>query len=285
MIDRSQLVMLQAAMGLYFLALLLYIVRFASRSERAGVAASVFAWLGLLAQTAMMVERGITARHIPLVSMYEYLVAFSWMVALSYLVFELRSERPREAAHAAAAPALLLALGLLAYASTLSVSLKQPEELMPILRSNWLIFHVSTAVVAYGAAGLASALAVLYFVSQKLGHIEWFRSRIPPPVALDRAVYRAIRFTFPFLTLVNVTGAVWAYNAWGRYWGWDPKETWALITWLIYAFYLHARLGGWRPQRANAVVLVGIIAILFTFLGVNQLAAFSSSLHSYASGM
>ena len=285
MIDRSQIVMLQTAMGLYFLALLLYIIRFATRSERVGAVASVFAWLGLLAQSAMMVERGITARHIPLVSMYEYLVAFSWMVALAYLVFEFGSERPREGAHAAAAPALLLALGLLAYASTLPVSMKQAEELMPVLRSNWLIFHVSTAVVAYGAAGLASALAILYFISQKAGHIEWVRTRIPPAAALDRSVYRAIRFAFPFLTLVNVTGAVWAYNAWGRYWGWDPKETWALITWLIYVFYLHARLrADWRPQKTNAVVLVGIIAILFTFLGVNQLAAFSSSLHSYASG-
>jgi cytochrome c-type biogenesis protein CcsB len=163
--------------------------------------------------------------------------------------------------------------------------MKQAEELMPVLRSNWLIFHVSTAVVGYGAAGLASALACLYFVSRRAANVRWLRERIPPEAALDRAVYRAIRFAFPFLTLLNVTGAVWAYNAWGRYWGWDPKETWALITWLIYAFYLHARLRpDWRPPRTNAVVLVGIIAILFTFLGVNQLAAFSSSLHSYASG-
>jgi cytochrome c-type biogenesis protein CcsB len=233
----------------------------------------------------MLVARGIGARHVPLVSMYEYLVAFSWMVALSYLVFEFRSPRPREGAHAVAPPALLLALGLIAYASTLPLSMKQAEELMPVLRSDWLIFHVSTAVVAYGAAGLASALACLYFISQQAGDSGWLRARLPPAAALDRSVYRAVRFAFPFLTLVNVTGAVWAYNAWGRYWGWDPKETWALITWLIYAFYLHARLRAeWRPQRTNAVVLVGIIAILFTFLGVNQLAAFSSSLHSYASG-
>jgi cytochrome c-type biogenesis protein CcsB len=283
--DRAQVMLLQVAMGLYFIAFLVYLIRFATRSERVGAVASVVAWLGLAAHSSMLVVRGISARHVPLVSMYEYLVAFSWMVALAYLVFELRSERPREAAQAAAAPSLLLALGLLAYASTLPISMKQAEELMPVLRSNWLIFHVSTAVVGYGAAGLASALACLYFVSRKSANVRWLRDRIPPEAGLDRAIYQAIRFAFPFLTLLNVTGAVWAYNAWGRYWGWDPKETWALITWLIYAFYLHARVrAGWRPPRTNAVVLVGIIAILFTFLGVNQLATFSSSLHSYASG-
>jgi cytochrome c-type biogenesis protein CcsB len=345
--DRSQLLFLQSAMGLYFLAILLYLIRFGTRSERMGGIASVIAWLGVVAQTAMLVERGITARHVPLVSMYEYLVAFSWMVAICYLVFEARSPRPREGAQAAAAPTLLLALGLLAYASTLPVLMKQPEELMPLLRSNWLIFHVSTAVVAYGAAGLASALACLYSVRWMLksGTLvagtaaavalvllasllhpyvrnlvtatgwagsatiavlallalvalagrrgrwrvprsdRWLDERLPAETALDRSVYRAVRFAFPFLTLVNVTGAVWAFNAWGRYWGWDAKETWALITWLIYVFYLHARLrAGWRPQQTNAVVLVGIIAILFTFLGVSQLATFSDSLHSYASG-
>jgi cytochrome c-type biogenesis protein CcsB len=283
--DRTQVLLFQSAMGLYSLALLAYIVRVATRSERIGAAASVIAWLGVAVHSTMIVGRGIGARHIPLVSMYEYLVAFSWMVAVAYLVFEVRSPRPREQAQSAAAPALLLALGLLAYASTLPLSMKQTEDLMPILRSNWLILHVSTAVVAYGAAGLASALACLYFISQKAGHIGWLKARVPPPASLDRSVYRAVRFAFPFLTLVNVTGAVWAYNAWGRYWGWDPKETWALITWLIYAFYLHARLrADWRPQRTNAVVLVGIVAILFTFLGVNQLATFSGSLHSYASG-
>jgi cytochrome c-type biogenesis protein CcsB len=285
MIQSGQIIALQAAMGLYLLALLAYLVRFATRAERAARVASALAWVGLVAQTAMIVARGIGARHVPLVSMYEYLVAFSWMVVLAYLVFEARSPRPREAAHAAAAPALLLGLGLLAYAASLPGVMKQAEELMPILRSDWLIFHVSTAVVAYGAAGLASALACLYFLSRKARGIAWLRERLPQPASLDRATYRAVRFAFPFLTLVNVTGAVWAYSAWGRYWGWDPKETWALITWMIYVFYLHARLrADWRPARANAVVLVGIVAILFTFLGVNQLSAFSSSMHSYASG-
>jgi cytochrome c-type biogenesis protein CcsB len=218
--------------------------------------------------------------------MYEYLSAFSAMVVLAYLVFEWRSAHTTEGVQAAGGLSLLLAVGLLGYASTLPSHLKQAESLMPVLKSNWLVFHVSAAVIAYGAAGLASALACLYFVSHKAGSkAAWVKDRLPAAPILDQAVYKAVRFAFPFLVLLNVTGAIWGYNAWGRYWGWDPKETWSLITLLIYTFSLPARLrAGWRPPQTNAIVVVGIIAILFTFLGVNQLATFSDSLHSYAAG-
>jgi len=251
-----------------------------------GKVATAAAWLGVLALAGMLVARGIHAGHVPLVTMFEYLSAFAWMVALSYLVFQWRFAKITETAQVAGAPALLLAVALLGYASTLPASLKQAEDLMPVLKSNWLIFHVAVAVVGYGAAGLASALALLYFASHKAGSkASWLKDRLPAAAILDQAVYRTVRFAFPFLTLVNVTGAVWAYDAWGRYWGWDPKETWSLITWLVYTFYLHARLrAGWRAPKTNAVVVAGIAAILFTFLGVNQLAAFSDSLHSYAPG-
>jgi cytochrome c-type biogenesis protein CcsB len=276
----------QAALVLYLVALVGYLLQLAARSEKLGQAATLMAWIGVAAQTAMMVLRGVSARHVPVVTLYEYLSAFGWMVALAYLVFQWRYGKAAEGVQAAGAPALLLAVALLGYASTLPAQMKQTENLMPVLKSDWLIFHVSVAIIGYGAAGLASALALLFFIRHKAGASSpWLAQRLPSAQVLDQAVYRSVRFAFPFLTLVNVTGAVWAYNAWGRYWGWDPKETWSLITWLIYAFYLHARLrAGWRPPQTNAVVVVGIAAILFTFLGVNQIAAFSNSLHSYASG-
>ncbi len=284
-----EITLLQVALVLYVVALFAYVLRFTTRLPQTGAVATLALAGGVAAQTTMMVVRGLAARRVPLVSMYEYLVAFSWMVALAYLVFELRAAKAREEFQSAGAPALLLTVALLAYATNMEPQYKQAEQLMPVLKSNWLIFHVSCAVVAYGAAGLASALALLYFVRVKLADTgqfpsPWLQARLPSAAALDRAVYRAVRFAFPFLTLVNVTGAIWAYNAWGRYWGWDPKETWSLITWMIYTFYLHARVRAhWRPAQSNAVVVVGIIAILFTFIGVNQLANFSSSLHSYAS--
>jgi cytochrome c-type biogenesis protein CcsB len=283
---RLEEVLFEIALGLYLVALVCYLVRLATRSARVGIVATISAWLGVAAQTAMLVVRGVSAGHVPLVSMYEYLGAFAWMIVLAYLVFEWRAAREAEGVQAAGGPALLLAVALLGYASTLPSHLKQAESLVPLLRSNWLIFHVSVAVVGYGAAGLASALACLYFVSYRAGaRPGWVKDRLPAAPMLDQAVYRTVRFAFPFLTLVNVTGAVWAYSAWGRYWGWDPKETWSLITWLVYTFYLHARLrAGWRPPQTNAVVVAGMATILFTFLGVNQLAVFSQSLHSYASG-
>jgi len=283
---RSEELLLQAGTGLFVLAMVCYLLRLAVGRSAVGAVATASAWLGVAAVSAMLVVRGVRAGHVPLVSMFEYLSAFAWMVALSYLVFQWRYARAVEGTQAAGALALLFAVALLGYASTLPVPMKQAEDLMPVLKSNWLIFHVSVAVVGYGTACLASALACLYFVSHKVGDApSWWRSRLPAAAVLDQAVYRSVRFAFPFLTLLNITGAVWAYFAWGRYWGWDPKETWSLITWLIYTFYLHARLrAGWRPTQTNAVVVAGIAAILFTFLGVNQLAAFSESLHSYAAG-
>lgn len=276
--------LLQIAMLCYMAGVVGYAIRLAQNSTRTGWVASACAALGLVLHTASIVSRGISAGHAPVVSMYEYLVAFAWMVVLAYLVFERRSPAPVQGAGALA---LLVAVGLLGYASNLPSHLKQPEALMPVLKSNWLVFHVSVAVVGYAAATLATALAALYFLSAhaQRRQVRWLLARLPAAPVLDQAVYRCVRFAFPFLTLVNVTGAVWAFNAWGRYWGWDPKETWSLITWITFTFYLHARLrAGWRAPQVNAVVLVGLATIMFTFLGVNQLASFSDSLHSYAAG-
>jgi cytochrome c-type biogenesis protein CcsB len=277
---------LQIAMGLYVVALVGYVIGFATLSVRVQKAASALAWAGLVLQSAVLITRGFQAGRVPLVSMYEYLSAFAWMVVLSWLVFERWERETAEKWQAAGALALLLSACLLGYASSLAPDMKQVEPLMPVLRSNWLVIHVSMAVVGYGAAGLASALACLYFIRCRArGSDGWISDRLPTAAVLDRATYKSVRFAFPFLTLLNVTGAVWAYYAWGRYWGWDPKETWSLITWLVYVFYLHARYrGSWGAPKLNAVVLVGLATIMFTFLGVNQLAAFSESLHSYAPG-
>lgn len=274
-----------AAIGLYLAALALYLVSFLLGSDRMGKGATGAVWLGLVCQAIMLGLRWSRAGHMPLVSMYEYLNAFAAMIALCYLVFERRQRSWGAGARALGAITMAIAICLLGYGLRLPAPMKETEPLMPVLRSYWLVFHVSMAVIGYGAAALASALAVLFFLRAKWGgENTWLHSRLPSPATLDQAVYRSVRFAFPFLTLLNITGAVWAYYAWGRYWGWDPKETWSLITWLVYVFYLHARVrGGWSASQLNTVVLVGLATIMFTFLGVNQLASFSESLHSYAS--
>lgn len=269
--------------GLYLAGALGYVLYAASRWERVGQLSTALAWLGLGANSAVLVARGIVAGRVPYVTMYEYLTAFAWAVAAIYLVLEWRYASARADLRPGGALALFIAVGLLGYASSLSPELKQAETLMPVLKSNWLIFHVFTAVIGYGAAGVATALAVVYLARNRWpGEKSWLR-RLPSPPDLDQAVYRCIAFAFPFLALVNITGAIWAYDAWGRYWGWDPKETWSLITLLVYAFYLHARLrAGWRGVKVNVIAIVGFAVIMFTFIGVSFLAIFSESVHSYA---
>ena len=274
-----------AAFGFYLAAIVVYVVFAATRRQGVGRFATGIAWLGFLLHSATLVARGVAARRVPYVSMYEYLMAFAWAAALLYLVMRARARARRVDWDTAGALVFTLVAGLLGYGSKLPTEMKQVEALMPVLRSNWLIFHILTAVVGYGAAGVAAAFSLLYCVrsiwSRAAGPLA---ARLPNAAALDAAAYRCILFAFPFLALLNITGAIWGYDAWGRYWGWDPKETWSLITLFVYIFYLHARLrAGWRGVKVNAVVLVAFAAVMFTFIGVNRLAAFSQSLHSYAS--
>jgi cytochrome c-type biogenesis protein CcsB len=155
---------------------------------------------------------------------------------------------------------------------------------MPALKSNWLLAHVFTAVVAYGALAISFAVALMYLwkaaleESNALGALTEVLPSLP---VLDQIANRAIAFAMPFLTLLIITGAVWAEYAWGTYWRWDPKETWSLITWLVYAIYLHGRLAyGWQGRKAMKWAIFGFVVVLFTFIGVNVLLP---GLHSYAS--
>jgi len=165
-----------------------------------------------------------------------------------------------------------------------------PEERIaqavpPALKSQWLTFHVITAMFAYGAFAVSFGLGIMYLLKlSKEGNGEKLSqgivSRFPSLEVLDELAYKVVGFAFPLLTLCIITGAIWANYAWGTYWSWDPKETWSLITWIIYAGYLHARLMyGWKGKRAAWMAVFGFAAVLFTFFGVNY---FLPGLHSYA---
>ena len=147
---------------------------------------------------------------------------------------------------------------------------------MPALKSNWLMAHVLTAVVAYGFLAVSFALGLMFYWRQGLQGV----TTLPSLERLEAMTHQAIVAAMPFLTLLIITGAVWAEYAWGTYWRWDPKETWSLVTWIIYAVYLHGRLSrGWRGRKAVNWALGGFLAVIFTFIGVNLLL---SGLHSYA---
>ncbi len=205
--------------------------------------------------------------QVPLSNFYESLVFFAWCLpAMALLLFR------RHVQGFMGALISLLACLLLAYASLGVDSSIKP--LMPALKSNWLLIHVLTCFLGYGAFALAFGAALLYLWQTRRSRPA---SLAMPP--MDQLIYQATVIGFIFLTLGILTGAVWAEKAWGKYWSWDPKETWSLITWLIYATLLHARLTkGWQGRRIAWLAVFGFMAVLFTYLGVSFLLP---GLHSY----
>ena len=204
----------------------------------------------------------------PLSNFYESLVFFAWgLPALGGILF------PRHLQGYLGAVVAVLACLLLAYASFGGVD-SRIKPLMPALKSNWLLIHVVTAFLGYAGFALAFGAAILYLLQDRRP-----RASLPPLAQLDRLIYRATVLGFLLLTLGILTGAVWAETAWGRYWSWDPKETWSLITWLIYVTLLHARLlKGWQGRRIAWLAVLGFMAVLFTYFGVSFLL---TGLHSY----
>jgi len=162
---------------------------------------------------------------------------------------------------------------------------------MPALRSAWRVPHIASGILAYGAFTVAFIVAVMYLMRERVDKqqarmkkgspVSFWAKRLPAAPVLDSVIYRTVAFGFLMQTLLVVIGAIWAQMAWGRYWGWDPKETWSFITWVIYATYLHTRVSmGWRGRKSALIATFGFAATAFTLLGVSYLF---QGLHSYAS--
>jgi ABC-type transport system involved in cytochrome c biogenesis permease subunit len=211
------------------------------------------AWVLL---TALLVRRGLEAGHWPLSNRYEFALCFAWAIVGIHVLLEV-SRGERRAGPFVLGVALLVAT----YAVTRRADMRVVAPLLPALRSVWLQIHVLTAAVAYGAFGVAAGLGLMQLVGGGKSQIECDE--------IDLVTGRAIALGFPWLTLSILTGAIWAQKAWGRYWGWDPKESWALITWLWYLLILHLRpLRRWRGGRLAALAVGGFGLVLFTFVGV-----------------
>ena len=224
--------------------------------------------LGNAALTHLSAKLRLVILQAPLSNFYESLVFFAWCLPFLGLITFRRYLRDYLG--------MVVALGaclLLAYVSLGGVD-SRIKPLMPALKSNWLLIHVVTCFLGYAAFTLGFGIAILYLVQEKRP-----RPSLPPLPQLDRLLYRATIIGFLLLTIGILTGAVWAETAWGRYWSWDPKETWSLITWLIYATLLHARLvKGWQGRRIAWLAVLGFVAVLFTYFGVSFLLP---GLHSY----
>lgn len=241
---------------------------------RLGVMLSV---LGFAAHAIGVVCRGIAAHRAPWGNMYEFTITATFFVAAAYLYLA-TVKRMR---WIGLPVSLLLAVfnGLAATVFYVAVA-----PLVPALHSVWFVIHIVAACIGAAAFNIGAAASILYLVKE---HAEkkgtgttGYLAKLPSAKRIDTIAYRAHAFGFPVWTFTIAAGSVWAEYAWGRYWGWDPKETWSLVTWVVYACYLHARAtAGWRGRNAAIIAIVGLVCFWFNFIGVNLLI---SGLHSYA---
>jgi cytochrome c-type biogenesis protein CcsB len=241
--------------------------------RRRGVltAGRALAFAGLAAHGVSVVARGLAADRVPWGNMYEYASVLGLLIVAAYLLVIERLWRT-EAVRGFAIGAAVLAM---AGATLIYVP---PGPLVPALNSYWIRIHVVLAVLASSLFILGTVFTLLYLVKDPSRPAE--RSRLPAAASLDRMAYRTIVFAFPIWTMAIIAGAIWAEQAWGRYWGWDPKEVWSFVTWVAFASYLHARATvGWRGRRAAVLALVGFAALVFNLTVVNTVIA---GLHSYA---
>ncbi len=228
--------------------------------------------------TFFLLQRWIIGHYFPISNLFESLIFLSCMLLLLTLFIE--SKTKNKLISAIVSP-IILALSFFAN-FVLPKSLQEISPLVPSLQSDWLMFHVSTMILSYATLIIGSLLSILYLILSFLNKKKSLKLAYSKEVFLeniDNFSYRIIGLGFPLLTLGIIAGAVWANEAWGNYWSWDPKETWALITWLIFATYLHARIiKKWEKEKAASIASFGFFIIWLCYLGVNFL---SKGLHSY----
>ena len=292
----------------YLLGMIAAFHHLAFRKTPVWVLAIAATGVGLAAHLLSLVSRGIAADRIPLGNMYEYSLVLSFLVVLAYLVFVEGLAKVRTLG------GFVLAFSIITMAVAVLFLYVGPQPLIPALDSYWRQIHVSSMILSSSLLAVGGVLTILYLAKERserrrasvvapimggsvdLGdappHFEagadepagppptGRRGLLPSSDTLDRLAYRMIAFGFPIWTFGVITGAIWAESAWGRYWGWDPKETWSFVTWVVFAGYLHARAtSGWKGRRAAVIALVGFASLLVTYYAVNLWIV---GLHSYA---
>lgn len=252
--------------------------------ERLGRLAVLLTIVGAAIHVGSITLRGIAADRVPWGNMYEFSSVVGVIAILAFLGALWRAPQIRYIGVFVMLPVILLMFlaGTVLYA--------KDAPLVPALQSYWLAIHVTAAAGAEGILITSAVFTVLFLIRQRYdvvtaraGRLRFpvtFGARLPAPETLDKVAYRTVAFAFPIYTFGVIAGAIWAEAAWGRYWGWDPKETWAFIAWVIYAAYLHARAtAGWKGRSAAWINLLGFGAMTFNFFVVNIVI---SGLHSYA---
>ena len=258
---------------LYILSGIFYLFFLFSKKETAAKTGFSITCGGLVVHTAALILRTIESGHAPFTNMYESLSFLAWASILAYVIIEGKFK-----IHKIGLYFMLIVIGLMALASS-PLMPKEAAPLMPALQSYWLWLHVSVTLFGEAFFAVAFITSIMYLRAdskEKKGSKPGISSE-----KLDSISYRCVAIGFPLFTLGGlVFGMIWAYKAWGRYWSWDPKEVWSLITWFVFALYLHTRIVmGWKGRRSAFIAILGFLAALFTYFGVNYLL---SGLHSYA---
>ena len=298
------------ALLLYVVAMAAYFHHLAFRRSKVRIAAVALTYAGVLAHLASVITRGFAAGRVPWGNMYEYSSIVGLLVVAGYLVVERVSKVRSLGGFALGAAVLAMAGATMVYVT--------PGPLVPALNSYWIRIHVVAAMTGSSLFILGFVFTLLYLVRDRKERREAARAVaepapalaavgggglphdlaaspdepeprpdpeprpgwLPAAAVLDRLAYRTIAFGFPIWTFAVIAGAIWAEQAWGRYWGWDPKEVWSFITWVVFAAYLHARATvGWRGRRAAVIAVVGFAALAFNLYAVNLVIP---GLHSYA---
>lgn len=281
--QQTNTLLLSIATFIYVGAMFLYLFGLVFKKRYLDISAFVVLVIGFLVETAGLIDRWIESYHlnyghIPITNLYESLIFLSWTIALAYIIVDLKYKIRK-----LGFPVSLVAFIFMAYASFSPDVNSRIEPLVPALKSNWLVFHVITSFFGYAFFALAFGASIFYLIS------DWYTrytngkviSYLPSTKMLDDISYKLIIVGEVLLAIGIITGAAWADYAWGRYWSWDPKETWSLITFLVYIVYIHLRYSwGWHGRASAIFAILGFAFVLFTYLGVNLVL---SGLHSYGS--
>ncbi|MEN9380594.1 MAG: hypothetical protein RIR99_428 [Actinomycetota bacterium] len=247
-----------------------------SKAEKAARIATALMLLGFILLFVAVVARGLSNGHVPWGNMYEFSITGALAFTGAYLA-ALRKYDLRWLG-------LFISLAvLLTLGTAITLLYRDSAPLVPALKSTWLVIHVIAAIISGGVFLLSNVIAgaYLYLDSRErgVGRPAW-ATRLPSLEVLDQLSYRLVAFVFPLWTFSVIAGAIWAESAWGRYWGWDPKETWAFITWVAYAAYLHARVTvGWKGRRAAWLCLFAGSTFLFNYVYVN---VWGTGKHTYS---
>ncbi|MFC2169973.1 c-type cytochrome biogenesis protein CcsB [Acidobacteriota bacterium] len=259
--------------ALYIISAFLYFSFQFSKKESLAKTGYKFAFIGLISHSIALILRTVESGHAPFTNMYESLSFLAWSSILAFVIIEAKFKIPRAGAYF-----MLIVIGLMALASS-PLMPREATPLVPALQSYWLWLHVSVTLVGEAFFAVAFITSILYLSadSKKIKGIESGLSA----EKLDSVSYKCIAIGFPLFTLGGlIFGMIWAFKAWGTYWSWDPKEVWSLITWFVFALYLHTRIVmGWKGRRSAFIAILGFLAAIFTYFGVNYLLA---GLHSYA---